>query len=57
MSKGSRQRPSQITATEEDLRWELAFKCKDNPERKKEILAILAGMEDMESGGQTITKD
>jgi hypothetical protein len=41
MGKGDKRRPRLISAEMEDLRWELAFKCKDNPERKKEILARL----------------
>ena len=39
--KGDRQRPRQITKEEEDLRWELAFRCEDNPARKDEILKRL----------------
>lgn len=39
--KGSWKRPTQISKEEEDLRYELAFRTKDNPERKAEILKRL----------------
>lgn len=39
--KGSWKRPTQISPEEENLRYELAFKCKDKPERKEEILKRL----------------
>lgn len=39
--KGSWKRPTQISREEEDLRYELAFRCKDNEERKQEILKRL----------------
>ena len=38
--KGDTQRPRQITAEEENLRWELAFNAA-NPKRKEEILKRL----------------
>jgi hypothetical protein len=41
-TKGSRKRPTQISRAEEELRYELAFRCKDNPKRKAEILKLLA---------------
>ena len=41
MSKGSRQRPALIPKEIEELRWELAFRCKGKPERKEEILKLL----------------
>ena len=39
--KGDKRRPTLISQREEDLRWELAFRCKDNPERRDEILKLL----------------
>lgn len=45
MSKGSRQRKSQISIEEEDLRWELC-KITTTPERKEEILKLLKVLSD-----------
>ena len=44
-TKGSWQRPTYIGQTEADLRWELAFKCVDNPERRKQIVKLLKQLE------------
>ena len=46
MSKGSRRRPSQVSMVVKDLRYELAFNCSTNPERKEEILKLLEEMAD-----------
>jgi len=46
MGKGDKRRPKQISMEENDLRFELAFKTKDNPERKEEILKILNQIEE-----------
>ena len=45
-TKGSWQRPRTVTIEEKDLRWELAFKTSDRPERKKEILKRLTEIEE-----------
>jgi hypothetical protein len=45
MSKGSSRRPRQISAQQEELRWEL-MSSKTTPERKQEIKKILASMKD-----------
>lgn len=43
--KGSWKRPTQISREEDDLRYELAFRCKDNPKRKEEILKRIKELE------------
>lgn len=45
MSKGSRQRKSQIDKVEEDLKWEL-ISSKTTHERKEEILKLLKELKD-----------
>jgi hypothetical protein len=42
--KGSWQRPTVISRVEKDLRWEL-IKANTSPERKQEIIDILAQMQ------------
>ena len=50
--KGSRQRPRQISATEEELRWELAFRCGDDLHRKREILEQLEQLAKQKEGNK-----
>jgi len=47
--KGDKRRPRLISAEEEELRWELAFGCKNNPKRKEEILKELERRKQNES--------
>lgn len=49
--KGSWKRPTQISREEEDLRYELAFRTKDNPERKEEILKRLEEIQEEKKNG------
>lgn len=46
-------RPTFIPEEIEDLRWELAFQCKDKPERREEILKIL---EEYENGEGSVSE-
>jgi len=45
MGKGDKRRPSQISFEEEQLRWELAFRCVRKPERAEEIKVRLKEIE------------
>lgn len=49
--KGSWERPRSVSKEEKDLRYELAFRTKDNPKRKEEILKRLEEIKNEQDGG------